>query len=124
MALLSQRQTKAADLARELGKFEGVWITSPLPLDDGAKLRFQVLDGDRNRVLQTLQDWGWEPQFVSVLPRVTFVGFAGACVYEVDLPRERAAVPVDDRTIRGELADRKKSDAEVEAVLRYLGWKK
>jgi len=95
---------------------------SPMPLDESKRLRFQVLDGDKNRVLQQLRDWGWEPVFVSVLPRVTFAGMAAASLYEIDLPRERAPVP-DDRTIHGEIVKKEKPSAEMEGFKKYLGLK-
>jgi len=125
MAVLSERQQVARNLAHELGKFDGVWVTSPLPLDDNAKLRFQLLDLERNHVIQTLKDWGWNPVCLSVLPRVHSTGLIAACLYEIDLPRERQPVH-DDRTIpRGELASaapRAKSEAQ-KAVDEWYGIK-
>jgi hypothetical protein len=96
MAVLSERQQVARNLAYELGKLEGVWVTSPLPLDDDAKLRFQLLDLERNHVIQTLKDWGWNPVCLSVLPRVHSTGLIAACLYEIDLPRERQPIPQED----------------------------
>jgi hypothetical protein len=96
MALLSERAQKAQDLARSLGRMDGVWVTSPLPLADGARLRFQVLDKHKNELLQTLTDWGWEPRFVQILPRIDAATFKPAAIYEIDLPPERQSV-VDDR---------------------------
>jgi hypothetical protein len=53
---------------------------------------------------------------------VPFAIPANARMYELDLPRERQPV-LDDRTIKGEVAERVKTSAEVEAVRKYLGWK-
>ena len=100
---------------------DGAWVTSPLPLDSQSRLRFQVLDGDRNRVLQQLRDWNWEPAFVSILPRVTFNGMAAASVYEVNLPAER--IPVFDDRIHGEVAKAEKTSLELEGMRKYLGLK-
>jgi hypothetical protein len=122
MALLTERQQKAADLAREIHRM-GAWVTNPMPLDDNARLRFQVLDSDRSRVIQTLTDWEWSPAFCGNLPRICSDGWKLASVFEIDLPRERQPV-ADDRTIRGELATKEKSSVEVEAIMKYLGWKK
>ena len=122
MTMLSERQRTAQALARSIGAMEGAWVMSPMPLDESKRLRFQVLDGDKNRVLQQLRDWGWEPVFVSVLPRVTFAGMAAASLYEIDLPRERAPVP-DDRTIHGEIVKKEKPSAEMEGFKKYLGLK-
>src|SRR5262245_15428607 len=122
MMALSNRQQLAKRLADELGKYEGVWIVSPLPLDNTAKLRVQILDTECNAMLQIIRDWGWDPVFVSLSPqRVTYAGFQMAPVYEVDLPRDAAPVPADDRTIRGEIAQPKKTDVEIEGMRRYLG---
>ena|SRR5262245_892783 len=122
MALLNERQEKAAALARELGKMDGTWVVSPLPLDDTRKLRLQISDIERNRVLQVIRDWGWDPVFVSVLPRICTTGLIGACVYEIDLPRARQDV-VDDR-IHGEIARPEKTDVERRGILKYLGIEK
>jgi hypothetical protein len=123
--LLNERQQKAQELSREMAKMHGVWIVSPLPLDDGAKLRFQVLDTRKNEVLQLLGDWEWKPMFCGFLPRVTFTGMQPACLYEIDLPRERPPVP-DDRTIRNDITDaeREKAKAEVAAMRKHLGMKR
>jgi hypothetical protein len=120
MGLLTERQQKAQALSREMAKMHGVWIVSPLPLDDNAKLRFQVLDTRKNEVLQLLIDWEWKPVFCSFLPRVTFNGMEPAYLFEIDLPQERPPVP-DDRTIRGDITDREK--AEVAAMRKHLGMK-
>ena len=98
MALLNERQEKAAALAREIGKIDGVWVTSPLPLDDHAKLRLQIREIDRNHVVQMLKDWGWDPVFLSVLPRICTTGLIAAGIWEIDIPKPRQDV-VDDRTI-------------------------
>jgi hypothetical protein len=123
MALhLSERQQKAADLAREIQRM-GAWVTNVMPLDDSARLRFQVLDVDRPRIIQTLTDWEWSPAFCGTLPRIYSDGWKLASMFEIDLPRERMPIH-DDRKIQGEIARPKKTDTEVEAVMRYLGWPK
>src|SRR5262245_55566535 len=118
-ALLNQRQQLAATMERELDALECCWVVSPLPLDDSKHLRVQIADVARNEVVQKIRDWGYEPKFVSLLPRVhPIFGMQGACVYEIDLPRERQAIP-DDR-IYGELAERKKKSAQSQFSLsRY-----
>jgi hypothetical protein len=122
MALLSERQQKASALARELGKFDGVWVISPLPLNDNNQLRIQILEAscDRNRVFRAVADWGFAtPVFVNMTPRIIGSGMAMASIYEIPIKKEGR--PIVDTTI-GELADpHKKSDFEVEAVKRYLG---
>jgi hypothetical protein len=126
MSLLSERQQKAEQLARELRKLEGVWVSSPLPLDDNAKLRIQVLDSRKNEVISLLCGWGWIPEFCGPLPRVTYTGLLAASLYDIDLPRERTPIQ-DDRTIRpAELASekREKTPLEVVQMRKYLGWAK
>src|SRR5262249_5849279 len=115
--VLSNRQQLARNLATEIGKFDGAWVTSPLPLDDNAKLRFQLLDMERNHVLQTLKDWGWNPVCLSVLPRIHSTGLIAACLYEIDLPRERQ--PIHDDRIHGEVGKRERS-RETEAMLEAI----
>ena len=119
--LLTTRQQMAAVLARELERLDGVWVVSALPLDNERKLRVQILDGVRNEVIQTIRDWGHEPAFVSVQPRIEHGPIVAACIYEIDLPRDQQ--PVQDRTIYGEIAKPEKTDREREQVLKYLGLK-
>ena len=117
--VLSERQQVAKRLTEELGKFDGVWVTSPLPLDDNHKLRLQIKDIDRNEVLQLLRDWGWDPVCVSVLPRVCSTGLMAACLYEIDLPKPRQEI-VDDRAIPKDEVGRRGPDSEVKAMLEAI----
>src|SRR5262245_42246575 len=109
-AILNERQQTAARLARSIGAMPGAWVIST-PFHE--RIRFQVLDGDRNRVLQQLRDWGWEAVFITIHPRVTFNGMAAASLYEIELPRERQTI-LDDRKIHGEIAKKEKPSAELE----------
>src|SRR5262245_29601983 len=121
MAVLSERQQLAKRLAVELDKMDGAFVTSPLPLNDDAKLRVQIKDMDKNRILQWLRDLGWDPVCISVLPRVCNTGLIAACLYEIDLPRERQ--PIYDDRIQGELSNKEKPNAEMEGFRKYLGLK-
>jgi len=95
-----------------------------MPLDDNGKLRFQVMDSNRDAVISKLASWDWAPVPVSVLPRITPQGMQAATLYEIDLPRERQPVVDDRRMIPGELAtERQKTASETEQMLKYLGWK-
>jgi len=114
--VLTERRQLARNLANELGKFDGVWVTSPLPLDDNAKLRFQLVDMERNHVIQTLKDWGWDPVCLSVLPRVHSTGLIAACLYEIDLPRERQPI-INDRTIPKDEVGKRKHSHETQAIV-------
>jgi hypothetical protein len=60
MAVLTNRQQLARRLVDELSKFDDVWVTSPLPLRDGTRLRIQIADRSQNEVIQILKDLGYE----------------------------------------------------------------
>jgi len=117
--VLTERQQLAKRLADELGKIDGVWVTSPLPLDDNQKLRLQIKDIDRNEVLQLLKDWGYDPVCVSVLPRVCSTGLMAACLWEIDLPQPRQDI-IDDRAIPKDDVVRRARDAETKATLEAI----
>jgi hypothetical protein len=120
MALLTERQQKAAALARELGKLDGVWITNPMPLDEEAKgLRVQILDSERQKSLTLLEDWGWTPTWLNNLPRVCPDGMKLAGVYEIDIPRERQPVATDRHS--GELANKEGLPYEIREMRKALG---
>jgi hypothetical protein len=42
-----------------------------MPLNDDSKLRFQVLDTERERFLELLRSWKWQPAFCGLLPKVS-----------------------------------------------------
>jgi hypothetical protein len=119
MMQLSERQRTADALARSINAM-GAWVVNPMPLAPGAELRFQVLEGDRQRVLEKLSSWDWSPALISSGPRFTSSGAIPSYTYEVYIEPDRQ--PIVDTRIHGEIATPKKSDAEVQAVLKYLGW--
>jgi hypothetical protein len=120
--ILSDRQKTAESLAREINRM-GAWVINPMPLDSGAKLRFQVLDGDREKVLEKLSSWDWSPAFCGTFPRICFDGMKPANVYEIDLPPERQ--PVADDRIHGQIAKRDPQlEAEFLAMLKACGFGK
>src|SRR5262245_63506936 len=98
---LSERQQTAQALVAEINSL-GAWCVSPMPLDDNARLRFQVLDSDRDKVLEKLSSWNWSPIFVSALPRICNNGWKLASLYEIDLPRTQRFV--HDGRIHGDIA--------------------
>jgi len=117
--VLSERQQLARRLADDLDKLDGVWVTSPLPLDDSHKLRLQIKDIDRNEVVQLLRDWGYEPVCISVLPRVCSTGLIAACLWEIDLPQPRQEI-IDDRAIPKDDIGRRARDSETKAMLEAI----
>jgi hypothetical protein len=120
MAVLTNRQQLAKRLVDELNKYDDAWVTSPLPLRDDTRLRIQIADRSRNEVTQIIKDLGFDPRFVSVLPRVCSTGLQAACLYEVDFPGDRQPI-IDDRTIRAEIAKPEKTDLELQGMRKYLG---
>lgn len=127
---LSDRQQKAQDLAREMGKMPGVAVVNPMPLDDSARgLRVQILDTARDQVIETLCGWGWLPTFLQSHPRFCPGGLKAASLYEIVIERERAAVPDRPKIPREvtELAEREaktRANAEIEGYKKYFGWTK
>src|SRR5262245_49294025 len=123
MALPSERQKKAEVLAAEL-RTMGAAVTNPMPLADGAKLRFQILDSLAPPVLEALKEGEWDARFVSQGPRFCLDGTTPlASVYEIDLPTPRTPV-WNDRIPPAELATKeKKSSVEIEGIKKYLGMK-
>ena len=117
----SSRQQRAEFIAREIAKM-GAWCINPMPLDDGANLRFQVLDTDTDKVVRMLCESGFLPTRLHVHYRVTTGGLVPASLYEIRIPHERQPIP--DRKIYGEVEEKpQKSEFETEAVRRYLGIK-
>src|SRR5262245_35276588 len=105
--MLTERQKTAQAIAAELHRL-GAWVVSPMPLADNAALRWQVLDTDREAILEKVSSWGWSAALKNTVPRFTPRGPVPSSVYEIDLPRPRQAV-VDTRIIPGEMAEQKKS---------------
>ena len=119
--MLTNRQQMAKRLVDELNKWDDVWVTSPLPLRDGARLRMQIADRSRNEIIQLMRDWGYDARLISVLPRICPTGVEAACLWEVDFPGDRQPI-IDDRKIMGEIAEPKpKTDVELQGMRRYLG---
>jgi hypothetical protein len=117
---LSKRQETAAAICAELHKL-GVAIINPMPLSDDQHLRYHVIDSQRDAILEKLCGWGWHPQYLQPLPRVCPqpYGLVPASIYEIRIEHERQPIP--DRKIYGEVAERKKTEAEIQGVKKYLG---
>jgi hypothetical protein len=99
---LTPRQEQAAALAREIERMGNAWITSPMPLGPGERLRFQVTEEMRYQILDKLGSWGWLPRLLSTYPRVTSRGLEPASLYEIFIEPDKPAI-VDNR-IHGTLA--------------------
>src|SRR5262245_61470187 len=114
MANLTSRQLQAEVLCRDIQRL-GAWCLSPLPLREDSRLRFQVLDGDHEELLEMLTNAGWSPILCNHGLRFTPEGAKPSIIYEIEIEHERQAV-VDDRAIKGELASNKDkaTNAELE----------
>jgi hypothetical protein len=122
MAPLTKRQETAEALCRELQRI-GAHVVNAMPLNDDHRLRFQILNDDREAVLQKLGEWGWSPILRNHGLRLCLNGVAEPCTtYEIDIPRERQPIP-QDRTIRGEIVEKPAQTAdERAAVKKHLGF--
>lgn len=116
--MLTAREEQAQFIAAELHKL-GAWIVNPMP---SARLRFQVLDSDREKILGKLASWEYLPSLCGSQPRITVKGMEPATLYELNLEEpERFPAPDDRQKIQGELASREKTSLELEALRKYLG---
>src|SRR5262249_411768 len=115
MANLTSRQLQAEVLCRDIQRL-GAWCLSALPLNQNQRLRFQVLEGDQDQLLEMLTNAGWNPVFCNHGLRFTPQGAKPSIIYEIDIEHERQRVP-DDRSIKGELAS-DKAHPEIEAFRR------
>src|SRR5262245_29922165 len=103
MAPLTERQLTAQSIAAELHKL-GAAVICLLPLSPGQNLRFQVLDTDREAILERVSLWGWSPTLCNSVPRFTPQGPQPASVYEIQIPADRQPVPQDRSVPRSEIA--------------------
>src|SRR5262245_59862812 len=120
MALLSERQKKAEVLANEL-RMMGAQVVNPMPLADGAKLRFRILDSLAPPVLEALHQGEWNARVVNQRSEFHPNGqtdLPNLCEVEIPMPM----TPVwEDRIQPAELASSDKGrSAEVEALLKYV----
>src|SRR5262245_61725986 len=113
MANLTSRQLQAEVLCRDIQRL-GAWCLSAMPMNENQRLRFQVLDGDHEELLdEMLTNAGWNPIFCNHGLRFTPQGAKPSIIYEIDIEHERPVV-VDDRKIPREISE-KAIDAELEA---------
>ena len=72
----------------------GGWVTNPQPLQDD-RLRFEVLDTQREPVLAKLADWNWSPRLCCAGSRFVPKGNGAmpqpTTLYEIDVRDEEAA---------------------------------
>jgi hypothetical protein len=113
MANLTSRQLQAEVLCRDLQRL-GAWCLSPMPLREDARLRFQVLTGEHEELLEHLSNAGWSPILCNHGLRFTPEGAKPSIIYEIDIEHERQPV-ADDRTVKGEIASEKAAHIELEA---------
>jgi hypothetical protein len=119
--VLTDRQMLAQALTKEINSLGYAWVCNALPLKESEELRVQVLDENRQQVVEKVSNWGWALTPIGCLPRITPSGFHGATLYRLDLPQDRPLVATDNPVMPSELVSREKSAAEVKAVMKYLG---
>jgi hypothetical protein len=118
---MTPRQLQSAALAHHIQNLGG-WVSSVMPLAADANLRFQILDKDRDAILEKLASWDWASVLVSSYPRICNGGWEAGSIYEISIPQERQPIVVERKLHGGEIAEKDK--IERERLLRYLGWQK
>jgi len=106
---LSERQQTAERLARWLQSM-GAFVTNPMPLSPGQQLRFDVLNPDREHILEELRKQNWEPITGVVAMRFYRDTLVPCTQFEIALPADQP--PVQNRTIYGDVVDLTKKAAE------------
>jgi hypothetical protein len=123
---LSKRQETARDLARSLAQ-RGATVTNVLPLADDQNLRFWVSDYKKGEVLTALADAGYEPIFTGMNPQFCTASYSMGLVNNFELALERERQPVANDRITGEIfnpEENKKSEMQIAAMRKHLGWDK
>ena len=109
---LTERQQQAAAIARESHQL-GAAVTCPLPLQAGKRLRFEVVDDQREAVLGKIADWGWPVAWRGASGRFSYDGLKPSTVYEITIEADR--VPVWDRRIADDRTPRREPSEELKA---------
>jgi hypothetical protein len=72
----------------------GGWVTNPQPLQDD-RLRFEVLDDQREPILAKLGSWDWSPRLCCAgsrfIPSGNGATLRPTTSYEIDVSRKEAA---------------------------------
>jgi hypothetical protein len=113
VAVLTENQKVVQALTDELHRLGAFVVSWP----GSERLRFQVLSPQCESTLQKLRDLGFESVFCNSGLRFVRNAAEPCNTYEIDLPKPRQPV-ADDRTIRGELANRTPKDRETDAILK------
>jgi len=110
---LSERQQTAERLMRWLQGM-GAFVTNPMPLNPGQQLCFDVLNPDREHVLEELRKQNWEPRTGVVAMRYHHDELVPCTQFEIALPSDQPVT--QDRTIRGDVVDPAKRAAEKASI--------
>ena len=110
---LSPRQQTAEKLKHWLQKM-GALVTNPMPLNPGQQLRFDVLNPDREHVLEELRKQDWT--LITGVVRMRFYRdeLVPCTSFKIALPSDQPVV--QDRTIYGEVVDPAKKATEKAAL--------
>src|SRR5262245_39047958 len=109
----SPRQQTAEKLMRWLQNM-GAFVTNPMPLDPGQQLRFDVLNPDRERILEELRKQDWTPITGVVRMRFYRDELVPCTQFEIALPADQPVT--QDRRIYGDVVDPAKKAAEKAAI--------
>lgn len=87
------REAMRASIMTELHRL-GAWVVNPQPLRD-ERMRFEVLNDQRESVLEKLASWDWHPRPCDMGTRIVPSGNGAVLrpttLYELDLPRDKEA---------------------------------
>ncbi len=74
----------------------GGWVTNPQPLQD-ERLRFEVLDDQREPILAKLGTWDWSPRLCCAgsrfIPKGNGAVLQPTTLYEIDVSRNEEKAP-------------------------------
>jgi len=121
MALLSERQQLAKDLARSIGQMQGAFVVNPMPLTPGAHLRVHVEQPHCQYVRGVIEGWGWKVVDCGNTSRfnVSDGTMRLTAVFEVQLDTDRQDIPQDNRIPQDEIG-RTRASREIEATYEAI----
>jgi len=121
MALLSERQQLAQNLARSIGQMKGAYVVNVMPLAAEAHLRVHVEQPHCQHVRSVIEGWGWKVADCGNTSRfnVSDGTMRLTAIFEVQLDMERQPIPQDDRVIPKDDIRRGK-DSEIKATLEAI----
>src|SRR5262245_65995862 len=104
MALLSERQQLAQNLARSIGQIKGAYVVNVMPLAAEAHLRVHVEQPHRQHVRSVIEGWGWKVADCGNTSRfnVSDGTMRVTAIFDVQLDLVRQAIMQDASVMRRE----------------------